>query len=616
MGLYTRESKDRVREAVDFLELVSARTELRRAGPSRYEGLCPFHEERTPSFGIDPVQKLYHCFGCQASGDVFTFVQETEGLDFKGALELLAERCGVELQRDQEDPREADRRKGRERLLELLGRATDYYGRYLWGSSEAGRAREYLAGRGLGEEILREFRVGYAPSAWDRMLRASRGAGFSEQELYATGLAQRSRQTGQPYDRFRSRIVFPLADIRGQVRGFGARAMRDGQGPKYLNTADNNVYHKGRHLYGAQLARAHATRAGQVILCEGYTDTIALHQAGLRNAVGLMGTAVTGEQVAELGRMASTIMLALDADSSGQEAVLRAYTLATKRKLKVRVVELPQGTDPAELVLQQGAAAMEALVESSVAFERFRVERVLANGDHASAEGRDQMLEDLRPVFAPLRPSAMRMDLTRMVSERLNLPESLAERALASERPGRSRAAFEATENRLAAAGEGVGRRQPASADLERVAAGEASPLAARGESTERTFLALCIASPGAGAQALAELDPSEHFTGDTVRRAAEHLREHLANPGAGLPEDDPQLAALIAELDVEAGRESARPELLEVQRLQLELARVDRRIQRARGQERGAIRELALRRAEVKREFDRAYGQVLEEAH
>jgi DNA primase len=617
MGLYTRESKDRVREAVDFLELVSARTELRRAGPSRYEGLCPFHEERTPSFGIDPVQKLYHCFGCQASGDVFTFVQETEGVDFKGALELLAERSGVELEREQEDPRDANRRKGRERLLELLARATGYYERYLWQSSEAGRAREYLKGRGLGEQILREFRVGYAPSAWDRILRASRAAGFSEQDLQAAGLAQRSRQTGQPYDRFRSRIMFPLADIRGQVLGFGARAMHDGRGPKYLNTADNDLYHKGLHLYGAQLARANATRAGQVILCEGYTDTIALHQAGMRNAVGLMGTALTGEQVAELGRMASTVLLALDADSAGQEAVLRAYSLASKRKLKVRVVELPPGTDPAELVQRQGAAAMEALIERSVAFERFRVERVLAGGDHSSPEGRDQMLEDLRPVFAPLRPGAMRMELTRMASERLDLPQSLVERALASEgrenlvarrglmsrRPG----VDDARAGRTGTVGGERGRAVPV---------GEGAPLAARGESSERTFLALCIASPGEGARALAELDPSEHFTGDTVRRAAEHLREHLANPGAGLPEDDPQLAALIAELDVEAGRESARPELLEVQRLQLELARMDRHIQRARGQERGAIQKLAQRRAEVKREFDRAYGQVLEEAH
>jgi DNA primase len=618
MGLYTRESKDRVREAVDFLELVSARTELRRAGPARYEGLCPFHEERTPSFGIDPIQKLYHCFGCQASGDVFTFVQETEGLDFKGALELLADRCGVELQREQEDPRDADRRKSRERRLELLARATAFYERYLWESPEAGRAREYLTGRGLGEEILREFRVGYAPSAWDRILRASRAGGFSEEDLYATGLAQRSRQTGQPYDRFRSRIMFPLTDIRRQVLGFGARAMRDGQRPKYLNTADNDLYHKGLHLYGAHLARAHATRIGRVILCEGYTDTIALHQAGMRNAVGLMGTALTSDQVGELGRVASTVLLALDADSAGQEAVLRVYTLAIRRKLKVRVVELPAGTDPAELIQRQGPAAMEALVGQSVAFERFSVERVLASGDHSSPEGRDQMLEELRPVFAPLRPSAMRMELTRLVSERLNLPESLVERALASQGPDR----FGAPGGGATRAGiRGDGRPVPtepgSGSEPARSArrGSEGASVAARGESTERAFLALCIASPAAGAQALAELDPAEHFTGDTVRRAAEHLREHLADPGVGLPEDDPQLAALIAELDVQAGRESARPEMLEVQRLQLELARVDRHIQRARSQERGDVQKLALRRAEVKREFDRVYGRVLEEA-
>jgi DNA primase len=616
MGLYTRESKDRVREAVDFLELVSAHTELRRSGPARYEGLCPFHEERTPSFGIDPSQKLYHCFGCQASGDVFTFVQETEGLDFKGTLELLAERYGVELQREQEDPREAERRKRRDRRLALLVRATAFYERYLWESQEAGRAREYLSGRGLGEEILREFGVGYAPSAWDRILRASRAGGFSEEDLYATGLAQRSRQTGQPYDRFRARIMFPLSDLRRQVLGFGARAMRDGQRPKYLNTADNELYHKGLHLYGAHLARAHATRAGQVIVCEGYTDTIALHQAGMRNAVGLMGTALTGDQVGELGRVAGTVLLALDADSAGQEAVLRAYTLATRRKLKVRVVELPAGTDPADLIQGQGPAAMEALVSRSVAFERFSVERVLAAGDHSSAEGRDQMLEDLRPVFAPLAPSAMRMELTRLVSERLNLPESLAERALAGQGPERLGTSRRAA-TRAGSGGDGRAAPSRPGSGVEPTghAPAEGTSLSARGESTERAFLALCIASPAVGAQALAELDPAEHFSGGTVRRAAEHLREHLTNPGAGLPENDPQLAALIAELDVEAGRETAPPEMLEVQRLQLELARMDRHIQRARGQEHGQVQELAQRRAEVKREFDLAYGRVLEEA-
>ena len=228
MALYTNDSKDRVRDAVDFVELVSARTELRRAGPARFEGLCPFHDERTPSFGIDPAQKVYHCFGCQASGDVFTFVQETEGVDFKGALELLAERYGVELQREQEDPREAERRKKRERLLELLKRTAAYYERYLWESSEATHAREYLLGRGLQEEMLREFRVGYAPSAWDHVQLASRRAGYANREIYEAGLAQRSKQNGQLYDRFRARIMFPLTDIRGRVLGFGARAMSDG----------------------------------------------------------------------------------------------------------------------------------------------------------------------------------------------------------------------------------------------------------------------------------------------------------------------------------------------------------------------------------------------------
>jgi DNA primase len=635
MALYTSESRDRIRDAIDFVELVSARTDLRRAGPARYEGLCPFHEERTPSFGIDPTQKVYYCFGCQAAGDVFTFVQETEGVDFKGALELLADRCGIELEREREDPDEAKRRRGRERLLELLARTSAYYERCLWESDEALRAREYLLGRGLGEEILREFHVGYAPSAWDRVLLASRRGGFSEQELYATGLAQRSRENGRLYDRFRARIMFPLADTRGRVLGFGARVLdtdpgadeRGGGGggggwsssasapagrgearrPKYLNTTDNTIYHKGLHLYGADLARAHAARAGRTILCEGYTDVIALHQAGIRNTVGLMGTALTTEQVGELARMAPTVLLALDADSAGQEAMLRAAGLAARRKLELRVVPLPAGADPAELVQREGAGTIERAIEASVAFVRFRVDRVLDGGDHDSSEGRDRMLDELRPVFATLPPSALRLELTRMVSERLRLPESLAERTLAM-RAGRPGAA------RLAGRGDaGGGAAGEARAGASGSSPGP-SPAAARGESTERAFLAQCIAEPTAGAVALADLDLSEHFTSDVLRRAVEHLRAHLSDPGASLPENDPELAALVAELVVQAGRESPAPAMLESQRMQLELARIDREIVRARGQESGEVSELAHRRAEVKREFDRAYERALEE--
>lgn len=644
MARYTNESRDRVRDAVDFVELVSARTDLRRAGQNSYEGLCPFHEERTPSFGIDPAQKVYYCFGCQAGGDVFTFVQETESVDFTGALELLADRYGVELEREREDPREAESRRRRERLLELIARTSAYYERCLWESREGARAREYLAGRGLGEEILREFGVGYAPSGWDRVLSASLRSGFSEAELYEAGLVQRSQQErGRVYDRFRGRIMFPLADTRGRVLGFGARVLEldsgggdaggrgsadggahgrdEGQGkaggkgdgggtraagrgherahererrPKYLNTADNSIYHKGRHLYGAHLARAHAARAGRVILCEGYTDVIALHQAGIRNAVGSMGTALTAEQVGELARMAATVLLMLDADTAGQEAMLRAAAVAARRKLELRVVPLPAGADPAEIVQREGGEAIERAIEQSAPFVRFRVQRVLDAGDGSSAEGRDRMLDELRPVFATIAPSALRMELTRMVSERLDLPESLAEQGLAA-RVARSRG-FERRESR--------GREEEAGAVT-----------AARGEGTERALLALCIADPQAGARALAELDPEAHLTSGVLRRAVAHLRDHLADPGADLPADDPELAATIAELVVQAGRESpAAAAMLESQLMQLELARIDREITRARGRESGDVSELARRRAEVKREFDRAYEQALQE--
>ena len=359
MARYTDESRDRVRDAVDMVDLVGSRVELRRAGVNRFEGLCPFHDERTPSFGINPAEKLYYCFGCGEGGDAFKFVQLTEGLDFKGALEYLADRYGVRLEPVEEDPAAAERRRARERLHELLERTAAFYVRYLWDSAEAGPAREYLASRGLDEGALREFRVGYAPSAYDTLLQAVRRGGFTNREAYDAGLAVRSKGQGMLYDRFRRRIMFPLCDLRGRVLGFGARALGADQRPKYLNSADNAVYHKGRHLFGADIARAHATRAGSVVVAEGYTDVIAMHQAGLRNTVGLMGTALTEEQVGELARLAPRVQLALDADGAGQEVMLRAARVAAGRRLELRVVPLPAGTDPADLVAAEGARTLQ-----------------------------------------------------------------------------------------------------------------------------------------------------------------------------------------------------------------------------------------------------------------
>lgn len=380
MPRYPDEAREQVRDAVDFADLVGSRTELRRAGSGRLEGLCPFHDERTPSFGIDPGQKLYHCFGCGVGGDVFKFVQETEGLEFLAAMEYLADRYGVTLEPVEEDPQAAERRKRADRLHELLDRTASFYERYLWESAEAGPAREYLAERGLQEPALRAYRVGYSPSRFDVVLKASRQAGFSNRECDAAGLTQRS-QSGPLIDRFRRRIMFPLADRRGRVMGFGARALGPDQKPKYLNSSENELFSKGRNVYGAHVARVAATKAGSVVLCEGYTDVIALHQAGLGNVVGSMGTALTEHQVGELARLAPQVALALDADAAGQEAMLRAAKVAAGRKLELRVVPVPAGRDPADVVADGGPDAIRALVDASVPFVTFRVERELARED-------------------------------------------------------------------------------------------------------------------------------------------------------------------------------------------------------------------------------------------
>ena len=586
MARFSADSRERVRDAVDMVDLVSARSELRRAGATSHVGLCPFHEERTPSFSVDPVKKVYHCFGCGAGGDVFKFVMETEGVDFPGALELLADRYGVELEREEEDPAAAAKRERRERLYALLARTADHYARFFWESDEARRAREYLAARGLEEPTLREFRVGYAPSAWDHVYLRSRSAGFSDEELLAAGLAQRARQRVGLYDRFRARLTFPLCDLRGRVLGFGARALRDNQQPKYLNSPEGELYHKGRQLFGADRARAAASRAGEVIVVEGYTDVLAMHQAGLTNATGLMGTAMTEDQLAEASRLAARVVLALDADASGQEAMVRAQRVAAGRSLDLRVVELPPGRDPADLVQAEGADAMRARLAESVPFARFRVERALITADLTSADGRDRALAELQGVLGGMPPSALREELVRLAAGRLELSEQLVDSLAAASPPP----------------------------DGEQTSAARRRGPLDRREETERTFLALCIALPEQGRDALRNVDLDHHFTSPALRRGAAHLREHLTDPLAGLGPEDAELSALLAELSLRASREPAEPATLEVQTLQLETARLEREIAAARAEGRLDVSDLAAERTKVKAQLDTAIDRAMEE--
>jgi DNA primase len=585
MARYTQDSRERVRDAVDFEELVGARTELRRSGARRLSGLCPFHDERTPSFGIDPVEKLYHCFGCGAGGDVFSFVMETEGLDFAGALESLAARYGVELEREAEDPAAAARRERADRLHALLERTAAYYVRLLWEAGEAAPARAYLAERGLEEATLREFRVGYSPGAFDRVVAASVRAGYSEDELLACGLAQQRRDGRGLIDRFRGRIMFPLCDERGRVLGFGARALRPDDRPKYLNSSDNAVFHKNELLYGADLARAAAARAGRVVLVEGYTDAVALRQAGVQEVVGSMGTALTERQVAALARLAPAALFCQDPDAAGQAAVSRSVAALRDvnrtrvgRAVEFKIVRLPGGSDPADVVQRDGPAAMTALLERAVPLARFEVERALERGDLHTTEGRDQALEAAAAAIRPLAPSVLRDELVQLVASRLGLTDSLVASALAA--GGARRASLPAH-------------------PLERPTNGARAALDRR-EQSERAFLAYCLALPDEGEARLAAADLDDLFSSPATRRAAEYLRGRLRSPAGELPAGDEPLARLVAELVIRAGELDATPAKLELEALQLDLHNLDRRIATARTEGHEHIRDLAAERQQV----------------
>ncbi len=594
MARYTDDSIERIRQAVDMVDLVQAKTELRRAG-GQFQGLCPFHDERTPSFSVNAADKVFHCFGCGEGGDLFKFVQLTEGVTFREAMELLGDRYGVKLELAEEDPRAAEKRKDRERLLELLERTAAWYARQLWESEEAADSRAYLLGSGLEEQYLREFRVGYAPSAWDAVLMASRRAGFSERELWDAGLARRNK-SGQLYDYFRRRITFPLCDARGRVLGFGGRAVGADQQPKYVNSTDGPVYHKGRHLFGADIARAAAAKAGRVILCEGYTDVIAMHQAGLRNAVGLMGTSLTEDQVGELARLAPVVLLALDADSAGQEAMIRAARVAAGRRIELRVVPLPAGGDPADLLQSpEGAAGMRERVEASVPFVRFRVERELAHGDLTSAEGKDAVVGALRPVFDGLAPSALRDELLGLAADGVGVtPAKLGEWLAAVPRPVQTRG------------------DEPSGAPAAEPAAPTRTILDPAGR-IERAFLVQCLASPKDGRAALTKLDIDRDLTVPVFRRAAAVLAEHAGDPDlTAMAGDDDDLARALAELQVRAG--SARPlrSVLDAELLRLQMAAVDRELAATSAGDAGARVALVNRREELRHEVERRVAETL----
>jgi DNA primase len=379
-----------VRAASDIVGVISQYVQLRREG-QRWKGLCPFHDEKTPSFSLNASEGVWYCFGCQARGDVITFVREVRHLGFPEAVEWLAERAGITLRYS--DRNEAEGRKRRTRLLDIMGRAVAWYHERLLSAPDAGAARSYLRKRGLDGDVVREYQLGWAPDAWDALCRALR---LDEQDARDTGLG-RLNQRGRLQDHFRARVLFPIHDAEGHPVSFGGRILPGTEAPgnqgKYKNTTETPLYSKSRVLYGLDRAKSAIVRDGTAVICEGYTDVIGFRRAGVPLAVATCGTALTDDHVALLHRFAARrLVLAFDADGAGWAAAERFYQWERQHDLEVAVADLPAGQDPAD-VAQSDPDRLVAAVDKATPFLRFRLDRVFASADLASNEGRARAAE-------------------------------------------------------------------------------------------------------------------------------------------------------------------------------------------------------------------------------
>lgn len=375
----------------DIVDVVSRYVQLKRSG-ANYFGLCPFHNEKSPSFSVSPDKQIFYCFGCGQGGGVISFVMRAEGLEFPDAVAFLAKQCGLPVPEDTQDP-QAGRR--RERLLNLMRDAARFYYAELW-KPENQRVQQYFARRGLRRGTMNRFGLGYAPDSFFATMDAMQAKGYTKEELLACGLAARSEK-GNLYDKFRNRVMFPIIDQRGNVIAFGGRVMDDSK-PKYLNSPETSIFHKGRNLFALNLARK--TKNDYFILAEGYMDVIVLHQAGFDSAVASLGTSLTDEQARIIARHTKNIIISYDADGAGQAASQRAIDILKKADLNVRVLKIPGAKDPDEFIREKGPDAFRRLIEHSEDHNAFRLENIAAKFDLEEDEQRVAFLREAAWMLA------------------------------------------------------------------------------------------------------------------------------------------------------------------------------------------------------------------------
>ncbi|GHC41621.1 DNA primase [Streptomyces flavofungini] len=405
-GRINDEDVKAVRDAVPIDAVVSEYLQLRNAGGGNLKGLCPFHDEKSPSFQVSPSKGLFHCFGCQEGGDTLTFVMKVDHLTFSEAVERLAGKAGITLRYEEGGYNPSHQRGERIRLIEAHKAAADFYSAQLE-SPEAEIGRKFLAERGFDQAAAAHFGVGYSPAGWDHLTRFLRGKGFTDKELILSGLSQDGRRG--PIDRFRGRLMWPIRDIGGEVVGFGARRLRDDDnGPKYLNTPETPVYKKSQVLYGIDLAKKDIAKASRAVVVEGYTDVMACHLAGVTTAIATCGTAFGGDHIKILRRLlmdngSARVIFTFDGDAAGQKAALRAFEDDQKFAAETYIAIAPDGMDPCDLRLAKGDAAVADLVQPRTPLFEFALRQIVARYDLETPAGRAAALDEAAPVVARIK---------------------------------------------------------------------------------------------------------------------------------------------------------------------------------------------------------------------
>ena len=421
----------RVREESDIIRLITQHTQLKKVGRS-WKGLCPFHNEKTPSFTVNQENGRYYCFGCQAKGDSIEFLREIDSLDFVAAVEILAAQNGIPLRYT--DKQESKSRNRRKELVELVSQAVDFYHEKLidMENPDARPAREYLKQRGLGGDIAEKFSIGWASDSWDSLCKH---LAVSNEDLLASGLGGINKNGGQ-YDFFRNRILFPIFSEQGDPIAFGGRKLPDGEGPKYKNTSDGaEIYSKSQILYGLNWAKEEAGRIDELVVCEGYTDVIGCHEAGISRAVATCGTALTQEHVRKMSRFAKKVGLAFDADNAGQSAAEKVYEWESEFDVLFKVADLPEGQDPGDLAFSN-PDDLKQIIDTAKPHMQFRVDRVLKKGDFESKEGRAKVAIEAMKVVAQHPDELIRDQYIVQIADKCLIAADEIRRRASKENPG------------------------------------------------------------------------------------------------------------------------------------------------------------------------------------